>query len=82
MNIDLNNNNGSTEFLNFSEALNHLRWGDCIARRSWPEGDCAMASYHSTPTGLVVVRRRGSMQANMEGEDIMAEDWFVLSENN
>ena len=89
MNIDQSNNNGSTEFLNFSEALNHLRWGDRIARRGWNgKGMCIQIQYpdvHSkmkrpyiymTPVDSICVPWVASQT------DLLAEDWFVLSENN
>lgn len=77
MNIDQNTKCGSTEFLNFSDALNHLRWGEKIARRGWIKNKYAKAVYGGTqPTQLTI---RGGF--NLSGLDIMAEDWYVLSED-
>lgn len=77
MNIDLNTKCGSTEFLNFSDALNHLRWGEKIARRGWRKKKYAKAVYGGTsPTHLTIVNGFG-----LSGADIMAEDWYVLSED-
>jgi len=76
MNIDQSNNNGSTEFLNFSEALNHLRWGEKIARRSWRSNKYAEAVYRNSETTLRVIEGLGPTNV-----DIMAEDWYVLGEH-
>ena len=82
MNTDQNTKCGSTEFLNFSDALNHLRWGDRIARRNWAKGEYVRALYESGPVSLRrYAGRFGGSQRSLIGSDIMAEDWYVLGEH-
>jgi hypothetical protein len=74
MNIDLNNNNGSTEFLNFSEGLNHLRWGDRVARRGWQEGRYIQLRYPD----MTILHFSGFGAWQTSQKDILAEDWYVV----
>lgn len=78
MNIDQSQPKSATEFLNFSDALHHLRWGERIARRTWNNGRYVEAKYDGT-TALRVKDRDGSHIAGyLFGTDLMAEDWYVL----
>ena len=78
MNIDQNQQNGSTEFLNFSDALNHLRWGEKIARRKW-KGTYIKVVYGATFTSFRLYDYHGyGIRNSLVGEDIMAEDWYVV----
>ena len=73
------NNTGSTQFLNFSDALNHLRWGDRIARRSWRKGQSAVVDYRDPDATIRVEGTGHGSEANFHsGADILAEDWYVL----
>jgi hypothetical protein len=87
MNTDLNNNNGSSNFLNFSDALNHLRWGERLARRGWsgranikinyvPESASAKPRIERTRSGDRYSERWYPTQT-----DILAEDWYVLGDH-
>ncbi len=75
MNID---QTGSTDFLNFSEALHHLRWGDKIARRIWSTGQYVQATYTMGDTALRVVGGPRFERGKLTGTEIMAEDWYVV----
>jgi hypothetical protein len=77
MNID-QSNNASTEFLNFSEALHHLRWGDKIARRKWTRNRHVQAQYGQDITGIAVITPGFTTHYRLGGSDIMAEDWYVV----
>lgn len=88
MNTDLNNN-GSTEFLNFSDALNHLRRDDRITRRGWNGKGMHIAIQYPDPNSKM--KRPYIYMYPIDGmlvpwvasqTDLLAEDWFVLSENN
>jgi hypothetical protein len=73
------NNAGSTQFLNFSDALNHLRWGDRIARRNWRKGQSVVVDYrHPDATIRVENKGYGYTDNYLSGADILAEDWYVL----
>ena len=79
MNTDQSNTNGSTQFLNFSDALNHLRWGEKIARRQWRSGSYLKAAYGGRRTGIEKRDSYGDLLTrNVSGIDVMAGDWFVL----
>jgi hypothetical protein len=84
MNIDLNNNNGSSEFLNFSEALNHLRWGERIARRTWREGKYIFMEYRNDHAPAVRIKTGYTTTHSTWApcqETILAEDWYVLGDH-
>jgi hypothetical protein len=74
--------NGTSEFLNFSDALNHLRWGERLARRQWRQGEWIQIDYNTTPTTIFFHDR-------FENEDdwcpsprmLIAEDWYVVGEH-
>lgn len=80
MNIDLSLSKGTTEFLNFSDALHHLRWGERIARRSW-EKMYVVVTYYDLNPSIKVVSNDGLIGTSLSGRDIMAEDWYVLGEH-
>jgi len=73
-------NNGSTEFLNFSDALHHLRWGNNISRREWKGGAELVMNYNGEVPDFVVVYNHSprGMDISLESRDIMAEDWYVV----
>jgi len=78
MNTD-QKNTGTSNFLNFSDALNHLRWGDRIARRSWRKGQSAVVDYRNGDATIRVEGTgHGSVANFLSGVDILAEDWYVL----
>ena len=86
MNTELNNN-GSTEFLNFSEALNYLRWGDRVARRGWNDKNMHIAvqypdqnSKMGRPYIYMVPVDSVPIPWVASQADILAEDWYALSE--
>lgn len=74
------NPNQTTQFLNFSDALNHLRWGERIARRTWKTGSYLKINY--TPPRsrieLCVADVGRSMEWYNNCEALLAEDWYVL----
>ena len=76
MNTNQNPQNGSTNFLNFSDALHHLRWGEKIARRAW-SGSYVEVEYYEKETTLYIEDMYGRSY-RISGEDIMAEDWYVV----
>jgi hypothetical protein len=82
MNIGQRNPNqndaGSTQFLNFSDALHYLRWGERIARRSWPQGKSVVVDYRTEATFLVETTQSCNVLRYLTGTDILAEDWYVL----
>ena len=81
MNIDQKQKQqtGSTEFLNFSDALHHLRWGEKIARRCWGTGPYVYAEYiNGEENRLKYVGPNGPTNNWLHGVDIMAEDWYVI----
>ena len=81
MNSELNNpNTGSTEFLNFSEALNHLRWGEKVARRSWDTGSYLRVNYRRDRSRIevTVAAIRRTIEWNNNCEALLAEDWYVV----
>jgi hypothetical protein len=78
MNTDLNSNNGSSNFLNFSDALNHLRWGDRIARRGW-KGHIIL-NYTDRPAPFLACTG-GWMPWSPTSAEILAEDWYVLGDH-
>ena len=80
MNIDPN---GSTEFLNFSDALNHIRWGEKIARRRWANDIYVVVIYkkHGAPTLVKQSQIAGLISSSIHGSDLLAEDWYVLGEH-
>lgn len=77
MNTDPNSINGSTEFLNFSDALHHLRWGEKVARRSWPEDTWLEIVYGHNETRLWKIEGLGTNRW-VHGIDLIAEDWYVV----
>lgn len=79
MNIALNNNNGTTEFLNFSDALNHLRWGERIARRLW-NGEMYLRLDYNKHRIILYIEDRVPITWS-GGADLLAEDWYVLGEH-
>ena len=84
MNLDQKNNNGSTEFLNFSDALNYLRWGERIARRTWKPDSYLKANYTGGRSRIeLFVKRISSWPVEWRDncEDLLAEDWYVLGEH-
>ena len=79
MNTGQHTDKGSTQFLNFSDALNHLRWGDCIARRSWPKGQTVVVDYRISPATIRVEGTgRGIAEHFLSGSNLLAEDWYVV----
>lgn len=73
------NPNQNTEFLNFSDALHHARWGEKLARRVW-HGEYYVVVYGN---GSPYLEKRNGwndrpMSTNVGGTDLMAEDWYVL----
>lgn len=71
----------STQYLNFSDALHHLRWGERVARRTWSPGYYIKVAYHRSSTRIM----HHSPYAAPEGwrvpsTQLMAEDWYVLGE--
>ena len=80
MNTAPSNSNGTTEFLNFSDALNYLRWGERIARRSWVR-KYVVADYSGQTAGLIVRYNGANIRTTLSGTDLMAEDWYVLGEH-
>lgn len=84
MNIEqATHNSGTSEFLNFSDALHHLRWGRKIARRSWPAGSFLKAIYNTGATYIIRGDSIGRISGptSVSGEEIMAEDWFVVGDD-
>ena len=79
MNID---HHGSTEFLNFSDALHHLRWGEKIARRVWTDGKCVEVRYDEEETHLYISGGYRLDRMKLAGFEVLAEDWFVLCKGN
>jgi hypothetical protein len=79
MNTDQNIKCGSTEFLNFSDALHHLRWGDKIARRAWKGEMYLHIDYIKRRIIVYIDGRVPTVWSGNEG--ILAEDWYVLSKN-
>jgi hypothetical protein len=75
-----NGNNGTTEFLNFSAALNHLRWGDKIARRVWQPGIYLKVDYHGRAAPRIMVHDPAMVPGVWAGPSgaILAEDWYVV----
>jgi len=80
---------GSTEFLNFSEALNHLRWGERVSRRGWNEKNqfikLQYPDEHSKmrhPYIYIAPVNRVLVPWTPTQTDLLAEDWYVLSEVN
>jgi hypothetical protein len=71
----------TTEFLNFSDALHHLRWGSKIARRSWPTGSYIHLNYDfRTVYAYPADSNCGPVLWHTAPSDIVAEDWYVVEE--
>jgi len=66
----------SSNFLNFSEALYALRWGDKIARRSWDFDGQYLSLDYSAHT---IRWQTGDRWLPMSNE-LFAEDWYVVSD--
>lgn len=69
----------SSNFLNFSEALYALRWGDKIARRSWGfDGQYLSLDYDAE----TIRWHMGSLYHcwTATPDQILAEDWYVVSD--
>lgn len=75
MNTD--QNKGSTEFLNFSDALHHLRWGERIARREW-KGEMHLWLDYSSHRILLYIEGRVPLIWSSNSECVLAEDWYVV----
>lgn len=77
------NNTGTSNFLNFSEALNHLRWGERVARRKWREGQFIQVDYTSEPKAHIFYHDEFGNEDDWEPSDrmILAEDWYVLGDH-
>lgn len=73
-------NNGSTNFLNFSDALNHLRWGERVARRTWKHANLKL---HYPEMNILAHNREYdiNLQWTPTQSEILAEDWYVLGEH-
>jgi hypothetical protein len=79
MNTD--QNKGTTQFLNFSDALNHLRWGERIARREW-KGEMYLWLDYSPERHHILLYIEGRVPITWSGNaGILAEDWYVLGEH-
>jgi len=84
MNLGLQSNTGSRQFLNFSEALNHLRWGERIARRSWNKDRYIQIQYRPTDNDNRIICYPDYCVPslwNCTVPEILAEDWYVLGEH-
>lgn len=70
---------GTSNFLNFSDALNHLRWGERVARRTWIPGEYIMIDYHEQPPYIVFYNEWGNVDEWWpSARMILAEDWYVV----
>jgi hypothetical protein len=73
------NSTGTSNFLNFSDALNHLRWGERIARRKWLPGEYIQMDYNGDRTTIFF---HDEYCADDDWEPsprmILAEDWYVV----
>ena len=81
MNLGLQSNTGSRQFLNFSEALYHLRWGERVSRRTWG-GYWLKMDYSQDPPRILYYPRDAVPVVWACGQShIIAEDWYVLGEH-
>jgi hypothetical protein len=82
MNTDLKPQSATTEFLNFSDALHHLRWGERVARRVWSSGHYVEVLYTNVESPRLLIKNRLAQTTMMHigGHDLMAEDWYVLGQ--
>ena len=75
----------STNFLNFAQAMEHLRWGEKIARRPWQTGSHIQIDYNVTPPVVprIVLRvpNDGVVIEDfaLPSRHVLAEDWFVVT---
>jgi len=73
---------GTSNFLNFSDALNHLRWGERVARRKWQEEEFIQIDYNVSPACLFFHDEWGNEDDwNPSERMILAEDWYVLGDH-
>lgn len=71
----------STQFLNFAEAMNHLRWGEKLARRNWQPGSHIQIDYEAQPPCLVLRVAHIDMvrtRCELPSHHLLAEDWYVV----
>ncbi len=80
MNTGPRTNNGSSNCLNFSDALTHLRWGDRVARRIWKDGIYLHTVYRNDGSAFVEMAhpQQGAINTMISGTHIMAEDRYVI----
>lgn len=78
MNTVLSVPSGTTEFLNFSDALHYLRWGERVSRRAWKGTKTIRVKYGQKPRLISSTRYSDSLWVP-DSACLLAEDWYVVN---